>query len=42
MANQSAAFDRKKGHDVSQTILQGQPQIDGVFGVNDEMVLGAA
>jgi ABC-type sugar transport system substrate-binding protein len=42
VANQSAAFDRKKGHDVFQTILQGQPQIDGVFGVNDEMALGAA
>jgi ABC-type sugar transport system substrate-binding protein len=42
VANQSAAFDRKKGHDVFQTILQGQPQIDGVFGVNDEMAIGAA
>jgi ribose transport system substrate-binding protein len=42
VADQSAAFDRKKGHDVFQTILQGQPQIDGVFGVNDEMTLGAA
>jgi ABC-type sugar transport system substrate-binding protein len=42
VANQSAAFDRKKGHDVFQTILQGQPKIDGVFGVNDEMAIGAA
>jgi ribose transport system substrate-binding protein len=42
VANQSAAFDRKKGHDVFQTILQGQPQINGVFGVNDEMAIGAA
>jgi ABC-type sugar transport system substrate-binding protein len=42
VADQSAAFDRKKGHDVFQTILQGQPQIDAVFGVNDEMALGAA
>jgi ABC-type sugar transport system substrate-binding protein len=42
IASQSAAFDRKKGHDVFQTILQGQPQIDGVFGINDEMAIGAA
>lgn len=42
IAAQSAAFDRKKGHDVFQTILQGQPQIDGVFGINDEMAIGAA
>ncbi len=42
IANQSAAFDRKKGHDVFQTILQGQPEINAVFGVNDEMALGAA
>jgi ABC-type sugar transport system substrate-binding protein len=42
VADQGAAFDRKKGHDVFQTILQGQPQIDAVFGVNDEMALGAA
>lgn len=42
VANQSAAFDRKKGHDVFQTILQGQPDIDAVFGVNDEMAIGAA
>lgn len=42
VADQSAAFDRKKGHDVFQTILQGQSKIDGVFGVNDEMAIGAA
>ena len=42
VADQSGAFDRKKGHDVFQTILQGQPKIDGVFGVNDEMAIGAA
>lgn len=42
VADQSAAFDRKRGHDVFQTILQGQPKIDGVFGVNDEMAIGAA
>jgi ribose transport system substrate-binding protein len=42
VASQGAAFDRKKGHDVFQTILQGQPQIDGVFGINDEMAIGAA
>jgi ABC-type sugar transport system substrate-binding protein len=42
IADQSAAFDRKKGHDVFQTIMQGHPKIDGVFGVNDEMAIGAA
>jgi len=42
VADQSAAFDRKKGHDVFETILKGQPQIDAVFGVNDEMAIGAA
>jgi ABC-type sugar transport system substrate-binding protein len=42
VADQSAAFDRKKGHDVFETILKGQPKIDAVFGVNDEMALGAA
>ncbi len=30
VADQSAAFDRKKGHDVFQTIMQGQPKIDAV------------
>jgi ABC-type sugar transport system substrate-binding protein len=42
VAKQSAAFDRKKSYDVFRTILQGQPEIDAVFGVNDEMALGAA
>lgn len=42
IASQSAAFDRKKGYDLFQTILQGQPQIDAVFGVSDEMAIGAA
>lgn len=42
VAKQSAAFDRKKAYDVFRTILQGQPQIDAVFGVSDEMALGAA
>jgi ribose transport system substrate-binding protein len=42
IADQSADFDRKKGHDVFETILKGQPKIDAVFGVNDEMALGAA
>jgi ABC-type sugar transport system substrate-binding protein len=42
VADQSAAFDRKKGHDVFQTIMQGQKEIDAVFGVNDEMAIGAA
>lgn len=42
IANQSAEFDRKKGHDVFETILKAQPKVDAVFGVNDEMAIGAA
>lgn len=42
VADQTGLFDRKRGHDVFQTILQGQPKINGVFGVNDEMAIGAA
>jgi ribose transport system substrate-binding protein/inositol transport system substrate-binding protein len=41
VASQSAAFDRKKGHDVMATILRGQSKIDGVFALNDEMAIGA-
>lgn len=42
IASQSAAFDRKKGHDVMATLLTGNKQVDGVFGLNDEMAIGAA
>ena len=42
IADQPADFDRKKGHDVFQTILKANSDIQGVFGVNDEMAIGAA
>lgn len=42
VAQQTGEFDRKKGHDVFETILKGQPKVDAVFGVNDEMAIGAS
>ncbi|MCS7252236.1 ribose ABC transporter substrate-binding protein RbsB [Thermoflexus sp.] len=41
IARQPADFNRAKGLQVFENILQAQPQIDGVFAHNDEMVLGA-
>jgi ribose transport system substrate-binding protein len=41
VARQPADFNRAKGLQVFENILQAQPQIDGVFAHNDEMVLGA-
>jgi ribose transport system substrate-binding protein len=41
IAKQTANFDRAEGLTVFENILQAQPQIDGVFAQNDEMVLGA-
>lgn len=41
VANQSANFDRQKGLDVMQNIMQSTPQFDAVFAQNDEMALGA-
>lgn len=41
VAQQTADFNRDKGLTVFENILQAQPQIDGVFAHNDEMVLGA-
>ena len=41
VAKQTADFDRAKGLSVFENILTAQPQIDGVFAQNDEMVLGA-
>lgn len=41
VAKQAADFDRTKGLNVMENILQAQPEIQAVFAHNDEMVLGA-
>lgn len=40
-ASQTADFDRAKGLQVMENILQAQKKIDAVFAQNDEMALGA-
>jgi ribose transport system substrate-binding protein len=41
IVQQSANFDRAEGKTVFAQILKDNPQIDGVFAHNDEMILGA-
>jgi ribose transport system substrate-binding protein len=41
VARQTANFDRAEGLTVFENILQAQPEIDGTFAHNDEMILGA-
>ncbi|MGK7376682.1 ribose ABC transporter substrate-binding protein RbsB [Planococcus sp. 1R117A] len=41
IAKQTANFDRAEGLTVMENILQGNPDIKGVFAHNDEMALGA-
>jgi ribose transport system substrate-binding protein len=41
VARQTANFNRGEGLTVFENILQAQPEIDGVFAHNDEMILGA-
>ena len=41
VASQPADFDRTKGLNVMENILQAQSKIDAVFAHNDEMALGA-
>jgi len=41
LARQTANFNRAEGLSVFENILQAQPEIDGVFAHNDEMILGA-
>ncbi|MDX2481821.1 MAG: substrate-binding domain-containing protein, partial [Desulfuromusa sp.] len=41
VASQPADFDRTKGLNVMENILQAQPEINAVFAHNDEMALGA-
>lgn len=41
VATQVADFDRAKAMSVMENILQANPEIDGVYAANDEMLLGA-
>ena len=41
VAKQTANFNRAEGLTVFENILQSQPEIDGTFAHNDEMILGA-
>jgi ribose transport system substrate-binding protein len=41
VASQTADFDRTKGLNVMQNLLQANPDVKGVFAQNDEMALGA-
>ncbi|BBL78373.1 hypothetical protein RxyAA322_02270 [Rubrobacter xylanophilus] len=41
VASQPANFDRAQGLNVTQNILQANPNIKGIFAQNDEMALGA-
>ncbi|UTR15678.1 ribose ABC transporter substrate-binding protein RbsB [Salipaludibacillus sp. LMS25] len=41
VTSQTANFDRAEGLSVMENILQGNPNIEGVFAHNDEMALGA-
>ncbi|MDV2887461.1 substrate-binding domain-containing protein, partial [Alkalihalophilus pseudofirmus] len=41
VAKQSADFDRTKGLNVMENLLQANPDIKAVFAHNDEMALGA-
>ena len=41
IADQAADWSRKKAQDVLSTILAANPDIAGVYGVNDSMALGA-
>ncbi|MBV7331620.1 D-ribose ABC transporter substrate-binding protein [Chloroflexi bacterium TSY] len=41
VARQTANFNRAEGLTVFEDILQANPEVDGVFAHNDEMILGA-
>lgn len=41
VASQPAGFDRNQGLNVTQNLLQANPDVKGVFAQNDEMALGA-
>lgn len=41
VAKQPANFDRTQGLNVTQNLLQSNPDVNGIFAQNDEMALGA-
>ena len=41
VSSQAADFDRQKGLNVTENIIQATPQFDAIFAHNDEMALGA-
>jgi ribose transport system substrate-binding protein len=41
LVSQTADFDRAKANSVMENLMQSYPKFDGVFGANDEMIIGA-
>ena len=41
LTSQTAEFDRAKGQNVMESLIQKYPNFDAVFGANDEMIIGA-
>jgi ribose transport system substrate-binding protein len=41
LVSQTADFNRAKGNSVMENLMQAYPKFDGVFGANDEMIIGA-
>ena len=41
LVSQTAEFDRTKGQNVMENLIQKYPSFDAVFGANDEMIIGA-
>jgi ribose transport system substrate-binding protein len=41
LVSQTAEFGRAKGNSVMENLMQAYPNFDGVFGANDEMIIGA-
>jgi len=41
LVSQTAEFSRAKGNAVMENLMQAYPKFDGVFGANDEMIIGA-
>lgn len=42
VASQPAAWDRKKGKEVAEALIRAHPELDAIYGMNDEMLMGAA
>jgi ribose transport system substrate-binding protein len=42
LVSEVAEFNRAKGQNVMESLLQKYPSFDAVFGANDEMIIGAA